>query len=120
MRVRLRPPERPARSGVVDTVRFMCAHPAPVAGVCMLAAAARFAQAGWAESLPPGGSLALELVVAVARLALVLIAVGGGDLRQGIQAVRAFVAQPESDRAAWFVRLVEQPEVRGGGFWSTG
>lgn len=99
-------------SALAGVVRFVCAHPVPVSVTCLTAAGGRFAQAAWAEMLPSGASLALELVVAAARVALVLVVIGEGGIRCGMTAVRDFFARAERDHAAWFTRVAEQARVR--------
>lgn len=81
------------------TLHWFRRHLPLAASVCLIAAFTRWVQTGGWGSLSPGLGWLGELIVALARLSLALMVLGGGSPWRGVQALRAFFRQPEPERA---------------------
>ncbi|HLP09342.1 MAG TPA: hypothetical protein VK178_14355 [Opitutaceae bacterium] len=93
------------------TLQFFARNFAVVAPLCPAVAAARFAQGGFGKLDWPA-VIALEVLVELGRVALAVLAIGSGDIRRGIAAIRRFFTMDDAEReqryAAAKTRLRQQ------------
>lgn len=83
------------------TLQFIARNLAIVAPLCLVVAAARFAQGGFGKVDWPA-LISLEILVELGRVALAVLVLGNGSIQRGIAAIRRFFTTGDAERERRF------------------